>query len=172
MIQPNDARTQQEIFERELSARFAFETMLSATLVTAAAAIPVSFVLGLAAAVRDGVALSRLGMIALDALSLGFVIFLGGFVGAVVFGVPFFLVLERLKRRTGAHYVLAGILVNAIAFVILVGRAPLLQNPFEYLYLLPGGVIALLFLRRIGPVWRATKTDLAPPEPGVVVRLH
>lgn len=172
MIQPNNARTQQEIFERELSARFAFETMLAATLLTATAAMPVSFVLGLAAAVLDGAALSRLVVMAVDALSLGFVIFLGGFVGAVVFGVPVFLVLERLKRRTGAHYVLAGILVNAIAFVILVGRAPLLQNPAEFLYLLPGGVIALLFLRRMAPVWRATETDPAPPESSAVVRLH
>lgn len=162
----------QQRFERELNARAAFEAMLTATLTVAIAAMPIQFVIGVIAALFDGAALTRLPAIAIGALSLGFAIFLGGFVAALAIGVPLFMALERMKLRRRIHYVLGGVLANAIVYLVLAGEPPSLRSPVEFLYLLPGAAIALLFVRKVGPLWRMAQA--APPASGggTVVRLH
>lgn len=145
-----------EQLERELNARVAFEAMLAATLTTAAAAVPVYFCVALVAALMEGAGLARLASICVGALSLGLSVFLGGFVGALALGVPLFLLLEKLKLRRGLHYVLGGVFGNTLVFSLLAGRPPSVLLPNDIAYLIPGAAIALIFLRRIAPMWRSS----------------
>lgn len=162
----------QQRFERELNARAAFEAMLTATLIVAIASMPIQFVVAVISAAFDGAALARLPAIAIAALSLGFAIFLGGFIAALAIGVPLFMTLERMKLRKRIHYVMGGVLANAIVYAVLAGGPPSLRSPGEFLYLLPGAAIALLFVRKVGPLWRMAQA--APPASGggTVIRLH
>ncbi len=159
-------------FQRELNARVAFEAMLGATLIVAALSAPVYLVFGAASALLDGVFLTRLPQLLVGALSVGAAVFLGGFVGAIALGVPLFLLLERLKLRRAHHYLLGGLLANALVFVVLTGRTPSIFAPAEFLFLAPGVAISFLFLRKIEPVWKASLPPSPGPQPGNVIRLH
>jgi hypothetical protein len=162
--------TKVERFERQLNARFAFEAMVGAALVAAIAYVAVYFVFEVLGAVVDGAAIARLPAAAVGALTLGLTVFLGGFVGALVFGVPLFVILEKLKLRRSAHYVLGGVLANAVIFVLLIGRTPMWSELREVLFLTPGAAVAVLFLRRIAPLWKAR--PLRGEADTNIVRLH
>lgn len=164
VLQPGEA----DAFERELNARAAFELMLGAALKAALLSGAASLIVGLVAAVADGFLVSSLGSVAIDAAGLACVVFFGGFIGAIVAGVPLFLFLERARIRRPTPYVVAAFLVNVAIYVVLTGGLPDLGAPAGLLYLLPGVAAALIFLRDIRPMWRM------PPlaASGNVVRLH
>lgn len=159
-----------ERFERELNARFAFEAMVGAALIAAFAYLVIYFAFGTIGAVFEGKAIARLPAVAVGALALGLSVFLGGFVGALAVGVPLFVILEKLKLRRAAHYVLGGVLANAVIFVLLIGRTPIWSEPREVLFLTPGAAIALLFLRRIAPIWKVRQ--MRGESASNVIRLH
>lgn len=155
--------------ERELNARAAFEMMLSAVLKTAILSGAVSFASGLVVSVADGFLVSSLAALSVHALGLAVLVFFGGFIGAIVAGVPLFLFLEREGIRRGSPYVAAAVLVNLLIFVILTGGPPAFADPAGFLYLLPGAAAAVLFLRAVAPIWRRPAPE---PGPDNVIRLH
>lgn len=155
--------------QRELSVRAAFERMISASLRGAALTGAVSLALGLGAAALDGAGLTRLMSVAIGSLSLACIVFFGGFMGAIIIGVPLTLALEGAGVRRGPPYILAALLVNAVLFVGLTGAPPDFRNLEDFLYLAPGPLIAFLYLRDIAPIWRRSATQRARAE---VIRLH
>ncbi|MBY0420708.1 MAG: hypothetical protein K2Q06_00290 [Parvularculaceae bacterium] len=155
--------------QRELSARAAFERMILASLKGAALCGVVSLALGLAFAAAGGAGLTSLMSVAVGSLNLACVVFFGGFFGAIVVGVPLALLLERAQVRTWPPYLFSALFVNAFIYVVLTGAPPDLRTPTELLFLLPGPLVAFLYLRDVSQVWRRRP---APPAGTNVVRLH
>ena len=155
--------------QRELSVRATFERMIVASLKGAVVSGAVSLCIGLGAAVLDGAGLTRLMSVAIGSLSLACVVFFGGFIGAIVIGVPLTLALESAGVRKAPPYFLSAMLVNAVLFVALTGAPPDFGRPMEFLYLLPGPLVAFLYLTDVAPIWRRSAAQSAGTN---VIRLH
>lgn len=85
------------------------------------------------------------------------VVFLAAFAAAVAIGVPLFVWLEKAHYRRAWPYFAAALMVQFAAVGLAFGGVP--TEPRQLACLLPGLLFALLFSRRIGPVWRAAQID-------------
>ena len=107
-------------------------------------------------------------------LTYAFVVFLTGFLAAVMVGAPLFQVLEKRKIRKAWPYFVAAGFVEIIFCLLVLGAIPdFLRAPVALSVSLaaPGFIVAALFARRMRPLWRQAEAAETPQAP-TVVRLH
>lgn len=153
----------------QVRANIAFEHMVVAVLIGAAASGVVLFVVNNAFSAAKGAwTFATFASIAMGTIYFVFLAFLAGFLAAVVVAMPLFLVLEKLKVRKVWPYALAAAAVGFAALWVVQGRVPF-DQPAEIVFLLPGVLMALLFGRRMRPIWRAaTSAEMQP----TIYRVH
>lgn len=152
-----------ETLYAQIRANIAFEHMVAAVLIAAALSGGVVFLLSLAEAIVS----ERLGYSALfdaffAAIQFSFFAFLIGFFSVVAVGLPLFLALEKIKLRKVWPYVAAGAAIEIVAAGFVIRRIPLAVDfvSFENApLLLPGLLAALLFGRRMKPLWREAERE-------------
>lgn len=168
----SDARCARELY-RQIRANVAFEHMVMAALIAAAASGGVVFVFQSADAIFSGRwTVSALFGAAYNAMLFSFVAFLIGFFAVVAVGLPLFLMLERVKLRKVWPYAVAGAMIELIAAGFVLKRIPLVTD-FASLenapLLIPGVLAALIFGRRMKPLWEAAaRAETAP----AIFRIH
>jgi len=108
------------------------------------------------------------------AVYFAFIVFLTGFLSAIVVGIPLFELLEKRKLRKAWPYFVAAVIVEVSFFALVTGKAPIIADlPLltTVTVLAPGIIIITLFTRRMLPVWRqAEKAEQA--STAIVVRLN
>ena len=144
-----------------IKANIVFEKMIASILTATALAAVIGFV------VRIG---GGLGAAALGAATFALLFFFAAFGASVALGVPLYLQLEKAKLRKAWPYALAAMLVS-LAILAAVGAAPAFEAPWRALNLMPGVAAALLFARKMGPLWRAAERAESASAPAIV-RLH
>jgi len=141
---------------RQIRAHIAFEHMLFAVLIGAAASsVGAFFLTNISAALGHGWGLGALIESLVDALWTLFLVFLIGFSGSLVIGGPLFLFLERIEMRRGWPFFAAALAVEFVTLILLTGRIPDLGSLSTLAAFVPGVIIVAIFWRRVGPQWRA-----------------
>ncbi len=147
----------------QVRANIAFEHMIVAVLIGAAASGALLFVVNNAVLIaKSAWSLAALASTVMATVYFVFLTFLAGFLAAVVVAMPLFLALERLKIRKVWPYAAAAAAVGFAALWIVGGQVPF-ERPAETVFLLPGILMALLFGRRMRPIWRAVERAEAQP---------
>lgn len=147
----------------QVRANIAFENMVVAVLIGAAASGAVLFAVNNALAVAKGSwTLATLASTAMGSIYFIFLAFLAGFLAAVLVAMPLFLLLERLKMRKIWPYAAAAAAVSYAALWVVEGHVPF-ERPAEIAFLFPGVLMALLFGRRMRPIWRAVERAESQP---------
>ena len=150
-------RRNEEIVQ-QVRANVAFEHMVAAVLIGAGVSGAALFLMNeFFSLMKIGFSLGALVSIAMNAIWAAFLIFLGGFAAAVVFGVPLFLSLERAKYRRTWPFFVAAIAAHLIALALISGGVPAIETPAALLFFTPGLLVAFLFARRIAPLWEASR---------------
>lgn len=145
----------------QLRGNLAFEHMVMSVLI--AAAISAGAVLLVAAGehiMMGRPVLAAAGGAFFAALRFGAVAFIVGFFAAVSIGLPLHRALERAKIRSVWPYVAMGLLLELIAAGFALKRTPVLDDFLAIEnapLLLPGVLAALLFGRRMRPLWKAAE---------------
>ena len=145
----------------QIRANIAFEHMVMAVLTASAAGGALVFIVANGGAVAEGRwGLASFGGAAIAAVYFSFTSFLVGFFASVIVGLPLFTATERAKLRRVWPFVAAGIAVEIVAAGFMFGRIPA-PTDFASLetapLLLPGVLAALIFGRRMAPLWRAAE---------------
>lgn len=155
--------------------RFVFEYLVMAVLFGAAISAGAQLIASLfIAVVAMKISLAVVFQSAFDAIYYGFIVFLFGFLSAVVVGVPLFEALEKQKFRKAWPFFVAAVIVEMVIFSLTTGKAPVfLELPLvtTLSVLAPGIVIAALFSRRIKPLWLEIEKSETVSTP-IVVKLH
>ncbi len=152
-------------------ANIVFEKMIVSVLTAAGLAGLAHVLIGVGAALFAGqLDLGSIGAPILGAATFTLLFFFSAFGGAVALGVPLFLRLEKLKIRKAWPYAIAA---AAAGFLVLAafGAAPAFEAPWRLLYVIPGVAAAILFARKMEPLWRAAERADAARDIAVV-RLH
>lgn len=150
----------------QVRANIAFEHMLVAALTASVACGALKLFAGLVSYALHGWSLGGLFSAAYGAFAFACMSFLVGFFAAVVAGLPLFLALERAKLRKTWPYVVAAFFIECVTALIAAGGAltfdDLLANG-RWMIFLPGVAAAVLFGRRMRPLWRAAeRAETAP----------
>lgn len=155
-----------------IRAHIAFEHMLVSVLlgtaVSAAALFAVNNVFSIA---KGGWRLATLLSTGMAAVWFAFTAFLIGFAAVIAVVAPLFLALEKIRYRRLWPYLAAAALVQFAAYALIFGPPPLFEKPATFFIFAPGLLMAVLFWRRIQPLWRAAERETAAP-PATVYRLH
>lgn len=148
-----------EIVE-QIRANWAFEHLIVAVLTGAGVGGALTFVWNLIAAVMSGVAIAATLLSALTTgVLVAFLIFLIGFLSGVLVIAPLFRAMEKMKRRGAWPYVAASLIIAAVALALgsslrgPPGVGPDVAAPVMIASL----VIAVLFARRMRPLWKAAE---------------
>lgn len=147
----------------QIRANIAFEHMLMAVLIAAAASGAAVFLL----AGGEAIVSSRQIVPALfgafySAMVFSFVAFLIGFFASVAVGLPLFLALEKIKLRKVWPYIAAGAAIELAAAGFVLKRMPLVDDFLSLEHaplLLPGVLAAAIFGRRMRPLWKAAERE-------------
>lgn len=150
----------------QIRANIAFEHMVVAVLIAAAASGGAVFVLAGGEAIVSGrqIVPALFGAF-YNAMQFAFVAFLIGFFSAVAVGLPLFLALEKIRLRKVWPYVAAGAAIELVAAGFVLKRIPFAGDflSFENApLLLPGVLAAAIFGRRMRPLWKAAEREGAP----------
>lgn len=144
-----------------------FEKMIVSVLTVAGAAGAAHLAIGL---VAGGFSAGALGTSFLRAATFTLLFFFTAFAAAVAVGVPLFLQLERRKLRTAFPYAVAAALVGLLVLSA-AGAAPSFEAPWRALFVVPGVAAAILFARKMQPLWEAARRAEETVTP-TVFRLH
>lgn len=156
----------EEKFVAEIRANIAFEKMVLAALATALGCGAVALLASAVSVFRGG-GLFALADAAIDGFAVAAFVFLGGFGGAAVVGVPLFRKLKEEKRRLRAPWLIASLAVNLLALTV-AGRFPTFDAPMRFLLLAPGFIMPLVFMRLMAPLWRGRDGEPASGSGTVV----
>lgn len=161
----------------QVRANIAFEHMVMAALVAAAASGGVVFALGGGEAIFRGTwTIPALFSALYRAMVFSFVAFLIGFFASVVVGLPLFVALEKIKLRKDWPYVAAGAAIELVAAGFVLKRIPQVEDFLSIDHaplLLPGVLAALIFSQRMKPLWLAAeRSDEAMQFRGGLRRIH
>ena len=164
-----------DLLYARIRTRLAFEHLVTSVLFGAAISAGVYLV---ALTAMDVFALkfsiSSILSAAFSAVYYAFIVFLAGFLSAIVVGIPLFELLEKRKLRKAWPYFIAAVVVEVLFYALVTGEAPVFADlpvVTTVSVLLPGVVIAALFARRMRPLWRQAEKAEQTPTP-IVVRLH
>lgn len=159
----------------QIRANLAFEHMLVAMVIAAAASGAADLVYKLAEALIAGAfGLGALFFALWRGFAFACVSFLIGFFAIVVAGLPLFMALERIKLRKAWPYVAAAIVIELIVAGVFAGGVPMLADYMKggrWLFFLPGVLAAFLFGRSIRPLWRAAEREETQTTP-TIYRIH
>ena len=166
------AAMEPEAVYAQIRAHIAFEHMLVAVLIASAVCGALKLAIGLAALALHGLSFDGALSAVYGGVAFACISFLVGFFAAVAIGLPLFLALERAKLRKTWPYVVAGFFIESFVAVALAGGTLTFSDLGAdgwWLVFLPGVLAAILFGRRMRPVWRAAeKAESAPP----LYRIH
>lgn len=151
----------------QIRANIAFEHMIVAVLIAAAASGAALLLLnGFFLIAKGAGGLASLLSITLDAIYFSFLAFLIGFFASVIVGLPLFLGLEKIKLRSAWPYVGVAVLIEYAIYSIRQGGVLMLDDlalPLGAVLFLPGVLAAVLFGRRMKPLWLAAeRAEKAP----------
>ncbi len=162
-----------EIFE-QIRANWAFEHLIVSVLAGAGVGGALTFLAALGGAlITNGGIIAALGPALAKSVLIAVLIFLIGFLSGVLLIAPLFRALERAKRRSVWPYVAAALIIAGLALALVSNvRAAHPVGPGVAAPVLTASVvIAVLFARRMRPLWRAAeKAELA--EDDTVKKLH
>lgn len=147
-------------FVEQIRANWAFEHLIAAVLAGAAIGGVLAFVWNLIDAFAAGQALAgALAASLTTGLLIAFLIFLIGFLSGVLVIAPLFRMFERTKRRSMWPYVVASLAIAAVALAFGSGLRgpPGVSLSVAVPVMISSLVIAVLFARRVRPLWRAAE---------------
>jgi len=171
---PTEHASAQQVYSH-VRARVAFEQMvlsvLHGALLSAALVFAVRILAGL-----FGLNFGFVSFLTIITITLtyAFVVFLTGFLSAVIVGVPLFQLLEARKFRQAWPYFAAAIFVELVFWLLVRGGFPdfvSLPIATSVSLVAPGVIIAALFARRMGPVWRQAE-NAERSRSAAIVRFH
>jgi hypothetical protein len=142
----------EEEFLAQIRAHVAFEKMVVAALISAAIC---GLSIGLLEFSRDllrGVSIYGVTQAFIDTLAIAGFVFLGGFGGAAIVGIPIFRALDDARKGAWWPYLIAAIVLN-LTILALAGVAPTFSDPSRFLWLAPGIMIALIYHFLMRPVF-------------------
>ena len=152
----------EEEFLAQIRAHVAFEKMVVAALI---AAVVCGVGVGLIELARDvlrGPSLYGLTQALIDTLAVAGFVFLGGFGGAAIVGIPIFRALDDDRKAAWWPYLIAAVFLN-LAILAMAGALPTFVDPARFLLLAPGAMIALIYHFLMRPVF-ANRAQQAAPE--------
>ncbi len=162
MLRETEQPGDREAAARNVRARIAFQHMVAASIAGAAISGTVAFIASIAASiVGAGFGLASLVEISIRTLIYAFVAFLIAFGSSVVVGAPLFLALDEAKVRKGWPWFVAAPAIGYAAYVLISGRV-MIEATAVLQYMVPGLLIACLFVRRMQPLWRAAEREVVP----------
>lgn len=163
----NDVRSEEDAIENEATSRAAFGAMVYASVLGALISAAAALVLKLAlAAFGPSPFLLRVAPAALEAIGLGCVVFLSGFAGAIVIGIPLQRFMEKSGRERAAPFYFAALAVNIVVYSALAWNGPGLSSASNWIHLAPSLVISFLATHRLRRIWAARRTaDIASIVP-------
>lgn len=145
----------------QVRANIAFEHMVAAVLIAASVSGAALLLLnGFFLIAKGAGSLPGLFSIAMDAIYFTFLAFLIGFFASVLAGLPLFMGLERMKLRKAWPYVAVAVLIEYAVYSIQHGNVLMVDDlsfPAGIVLFLPGVLAALLFGRRMKPLWEAAE---------------
>lgn len=153
---PREQPDPEDVLE-QIRTNWAFEHLIVAVLTGAGVGGTLTFLWTLAAAFSG----ASIGAVLASALTTGlltaFLVFLIGFLSGVLVIAPLFRAMERMKRRSVWPYVAAFLVIAAAALALASGfRGPVGPNVAAPV-IISSIVIAVLFARRMRPLWRAAE---------------
>ena len=149
----------QEALLEQLRANWAFEHLLVAVLTgTGVAAVLTLLFAAVSGFISGGALMPVLVGAAAKSMIVAFVVFLVGFLSGVLVVAPMFRRLERAKRRGVGPYIAASLMI-AVAGLLLAGnlRGVAPSMGVSAPVIISSIVIAVLFARRVQPLWRASE---------------
>lgn len=165
----------QETIE-QVRVNVAFEEMIVAVLTGAGAGAAMTLALNVFGLMTRGFIMAGLLSAVLDAMLVGFLVFLVGFGASVAIGAPLFVVLEKRKRRNVWPYLAAALGVAISAYFFASAGLPATENvgPGAVAAIFaPAVIIAVMFARLMQPHWRAAeKAEREAAAGPILVRLH
>ncbi|MEO1136296.1 MAG: hypothetical protein AAFW68_06750 [Pseudomonadota bacterium] len=173
MTRDNDI-AQQTI--EQIRVNVAFEAMIVAVLTGAAAGAVMTLAINLFGLMTRGFIMAGFLSAVLDAMLVGFLVFLVGFGASVAIGAPLFVVLEKRKRRNVWPYLAAAIGVAIGAYFFAASGLPATEEMgigAVAAIFAPAAIIAVMFARLMKPHWRAAeKAEREAAAGPILVRLN
>lgn len=154
-------KQEQEILA-QIRAHVAFEKMVVAALISAAICGVSVGLLALGRELLRGASIYGVTQAFIDMLAVSGFVFLGGFGGAAIVGIPIFRALDDTRKGAWWPYVLAALFLN-LAILAMAGAMPSFADPKGFLLLAPGIMIALIYHFLMRPVF-AQRTQSPAPE--------
>lgn len=152
-----------------IRANIVFEKMIVSVLAVAGVAGVAHLAISVGVLVaRGAMALGAGASAVIGAAAFAFYFFLAGFAASLAIGIPLFMALEKQKLRKVWPYVLAALVIT-IVILGAAGAAPSFEAPWRALFCVPSVAAAMLFGRKMRPLWRAAERAESSPA---IVRLH
>lgn len=144
----------------QIRTNWAFEHMIVAVLTGAGVGGALTFLTALGGALLSHAGLGpALGPAFVKAVLVAFLVFLIGFLSGVVIVAPLFRAMERARRRSVWPYAVALLAIAAVALALASNLSgPAGVGPGVVMAVVASSVvIAVLFARRMRPLWRAAE---------------